>query len=160
MTTTFRCSFCERVGNSFPDGVDACKICRKNPKIAKKVALLQKHYLTEGYVDPEVPQITAYHLKCIIVNTCRRHHDNCELRLYPKTCCACADKREYSSDNKYINYIDGQGHIPSITRYEHYCPPCKEHCEVQVKTIEDRLKTAHAEMINSRHQKTMPDNDE
>jgi hypothetical protein len=148
MATTFvRCSFCEKVGKSFSDGVEACKKCRNDPKIAKKVILLADHYSDQGWVVPEIKQIRPYELEHIMLKTCYNYHNNCELKKYPKLCCMCSDKRLYSSNNKYINYVDGQGDIPSVTRYEHYCPTCKQNCEVSVKEREDQIKADHEKII-------------
>jgi hypothetical protein len=142
-TSSFRCSFCDRVEkSSFPDGVQVCKKCRNIPKIAKKITLLTAHYLNQGWIVPEI-KATHHQIKRIMQQTCYSYHKNCELKLHPGSCCMCHDKRQYSSDNKYINYIDGQGDTPSITRYEHYCPACKQNCEVQVKKLEDQLKADH-----------------
>lgn len=59
---------------------------------------------------------------------CEQSHSICSSQKYK--CCVCKDERTYETNcNSYKGYLDTVGTVYSLSRWEHYCPQCKEVCQ-------------------------------
>lgn len=60
---------------------------------------------------------------------CEHTHSLCSSQKYK--CCVCKDERIYEKDcMNYKGYLDTVGTVYNLSRWHHYCPQCKETCEV------------------------------
>lgn len=59
---------------------------------------------------------------------CEQVHSSCSSQKYK--CCICKDERIYERNcNSYKGYLDTVGTVYNLSRWNHYCPQCKEACE-------------------------------
>ena len=64
--------------------------------------------------------------------SCEPFCDQCQLKQ-SSGCCHCRDKRAYTYNRLYEGYLDGVGVYFGVKRHEHYCPSCRENCEIHCK---------------------------
>lgn len=60
---------------------------------------------------------------------CTQTHGFCHIAK-PGMCCICLDKRDHKKFcYSYEGYTDGIGYTSNKSRWNYYCPFCKDFCE-------------------------------
>ncbi|KAI1392704.1 uncharacterized protein F4822DRAFT_425908 [Hypoxylon trugodes] len=58
---------------------------------------------------------------------------NCEATGNFRKCCSCMDTRSVTKSGLYTAYVDGEGYVEKATRWQYYCPSCKEYFDPDAK---------------------------
>ncbi|ETS78326.1 hypothetical protein PFICI_10388 [Pestalotiopsis fici W106-1] len=100
-----------------------CPACREHEQTTILNQMMEKLLKVAAQKELERRQLSMHQCEhwlergCVITSTGK--------------CCACSDLRPGDRYEVYRSYVDGLGLTGDISRWEHYCPGCKEYEEIR-----------------------------
>ncbi|KAI1477130.1 hypothetical protein K445DRAFT_314382 [Daldinia sp. EC12] len=69
----------------------------------------------------------------------------CNMTANSRQCCSCVDERPKTESGLYPMFVDHEGWVEKATRWQYYCPNCKEYFDPNAKARSLRDQCAWAE---------------
>ncbi|KAI0384081.1 hypothetical protein F5Y04DRAFT_278077 [Hypomontagnella monticulosa] len=91
------------------------------------------HHRALQHIDQEQPPCSHW------------SESGCKMTANARKCCSCADKRPEAESGLYSMYVDGEGWVEGATRWQYYCPSCREYFDPKAKARLLRDQCAWAE---------------
>lgn len=124
-----------------------CPACKEYEETAVIKQIMQKMLGITAQKDSERKELAKHQCEHWLERGC--------LMTGTGSCCACSDLRPGNKDQLYRAYVDGLGFVGNASRWEHYCPACKEYDDLPRATLPDDMnnQNTHVQSCSHFHQR-------